>query len=134
MKLLYRTMNIYLILGLVAGVFYREFTKFNNFTGDTSLSTLHTHLLALGFLFFLILIGLNQVLHLSDQKYFKLFYGFYNLGFLGLVGTMTWRGIYQVKGLEFVGLSHIAGLTHAFLGLGLLFFSLNLKKAITEAK
>ena len=35
MKKLYTTARIYLILGLTAGVFYREFTKFNNFTGTT---------------------------------------------------------------------------------------------------
>lgn len=45
---------IYAIFALVSGVFYREFTKLNDFTGKTALSVTHLHLYALGMLFFLI--------------------------------------------------------------------------------
>ena len=45
---------IYAILGLASGVFYREFTKFHDFTGKTALSVTHVHFLTLGTLFFLI--------------------------------------------------------------------------------
>lgn len=53
MKKIINTAMIYLALGLAAGVFYREFTKWNGFTGKTTLGVVHTHLLVLGMLFFL---------------------------------------------------------------------------------
>lgn len=37
----------YLLAGLAGGVFFREFTKFNAFTGVTALGFLHVHLLVL---------------------------------------------------------------------------------------
>ena len=46
---------IYMIAALVAGVFYRELTKFNQFTGKTTLSVTHTHLFILGVFVFLLL-------------------------------------------------------------------------------
>jgi hypothetical protein len=47
-----------MILGVLSGLAYREFTKVKHFTGDTQLSVLHTHLLALRMLFFLIVLVL----------------------------------------------------------------------------
>ena len=41
-----RYMNVvllYAILAMIGGVFYREFTKFNGFTAQTTLSVVHTH-------------------------------------------------------------------------------------------
>lgn len=35
---------IYAIAAMVGGVFYREFTKWNGFTGMTALGKVHTHL------------------------------------------------------------------------------------------
>ena len=34
---------IYAIAAMAGGVFYREFTKFNNFTGVTALGKVHAH-------------------------------------------------------------------------------------------
>lgn len=59
MKKLFNLSFSYLILGLALGIFFREFTKFNTFTGITTLSAAHTHTLVLGFIFFLILIVLE---------------------------------------------------------------------------
>ncbi len=44
---------IYAVCALVAGVFYREFTKWNGFTGVTTLGKVHTHLFMLGMFLFL---------------------------------------------------------------------------------
>ena len=38
---------------MAGGVFYREFTKYNGFTGVTALGKVHTHLFLLGMLVFL---------------------------------------------------------------------------------
>ena len=45
---------IYAAAGFAGGVFYREFTKWNGFDGVTSLGKVHTHLLLLGMMFFLL--------------------------------------------------------------------------------
>ena len=49
MKSLYRAAIFYLVMGLGAGVFYREFTRANDFPEGhfTQLGVAHTHLLAL---------------------------------------------------------------------------------------
>lgn len=44
---------IYAVAAMVGGVFYREFTKFNEFTGVTALGKVHTHLFLLGMVLFL---------------------------------------------------------------------------------
>lgn len=40
-----KTSIYYAIFGLAAGVFYREFTKFNGLDGGTSLAFIHVHTL-----------------------------------------------------------------------------------------
>ena len=67
MKALYRAAIFYLAFGLIAGVFYREFTRANNFPeGEfTQLGVTHTHLLALGFMMFLIFLALEKVFTFS---------------------------------------------------------------------
>lgn len=80
MKKLINTSFVYFILAMIAGVFYREFTKFYNFTEKTTLSVVHTHLLTLGMFLFLILAALfKDNIKLSDNKKFKRFYIFYNI-------------------------------------------------------
>ena len=49
----------YAVIAMAFGVFFREFTKFNHFTGQTSLSFLHGHYFMLGMFFFWILLLLN---------------------------------------------------------------------------
>ncbi len=43
---------LYAVLAMASGVFYRELTKFNNFTAKTALSVVHTHYFLLGMVFF----------------------------------------------------------------------------------
>ena len=45
----------YAIAAMAGGVFYREFTKFNGYTGVTALGKVHTHLFLLGMLMFLVI-------------------------------------------------------------------------------
>lgn len=41
---------IYAVAAMAGGVFYREFTKYNAYTGVTALGKVHTHLFMLGML------------------------------------------------------------------------------------
>lgn len=121
-KKLYFTTFIYLVLGLAEGVFYREFTKMNNFDSYTTLKVTHGHILILGFLFFMILSLLATKVSFEELKGFNVWFWTYNVGLIFTVVTFIWRGVLQVKGLDFNGLNHIAGLGHAILGIALIWF------------
>ena len=51
---------VYAILAAAAGVFYREFTKYHGFAGQTALSVVHTHYFLLGMVFFLVLLAVEK--------------------------------------------------------------------------
>ncbi|MGL6105741.1 DUF2871 domain-containing protein [Romboutsia sp.] len=132
MQKLFKISSFYLLLGLIVGVFYREFTKFNNFTGTTSLGLVHTHTLVLGFMFFMIVLLLEKNFLISQIKNFKAWLITYNVGLIYLISVLIFRGILQVKGTDFAGLSHIAGLGHAILGVSLVWFTVIVNKAIKK--
>lgn len=133
MKIYFRLSALYAVLALIGGVFFREFTKFNKFTGTTSLSLIHTHAFVLGMFFFLILLLLNHQFQLTKSKKHKPFLIIYNAGLLLTYTMLCVRGIAQVldiplkKGIH-ATISGIAGIGHILLGVGLLFFFLILKE------
>lgn len=121
-KKLYYAAFTYLVLGLASGVFYREFTKMHNFDGYTTLKVTHSHILVLGFLFLMILSLIATRVNIEGLKGFNAWFCTYNVGLIFTVITFIWRGVLQVKGLDFKGLNHIAGLGHAILGVALIWF------------
>ena len=68
----YYAAHTYVIVGVLSGLFYREFTKAKDFTGDTQLALMHTHLLALGMLGFLIVLALDKQFRLSGTRLSRL--------------------------------------------------------------
>ncbi len=130
MKRLFWSALFYSIIGLLLGVFYREFTKMNEYNGTTMLTGLHVHSLVLGLLFFIILILLEHNFSITSCRSYNICYVIYNLGLIGTLATMTTRGIFQVLGQDMPGLNHIAGLFHMLLGVGIVWFVLLLKKRI----
>lgn len=121
----------YLALGLISGVFYREFTKMNNFEGKTVLGTLHTHTLVLGFVLFLIVLILVKTFQISEVKSFSKWIIFHNVALIYMLVALLVRGVLQVTGGDFTGLNHIAGLGHALLGVSLVWFIVIINKSIT---
>lgn len=132
MKKYYNTAFIYLVLGLGLGVFYREFTKMLGFEGQTVLRGLHTHVIVLGFIFFIIVLLLEKNFNINGLKQSKVWFIFYNISFVAVIVTMLVRGILEVKGLDMAGLSHMAGLAHALMGGALIWFMILLGKAIKD--
>ena len=128
MKRLFNLSFFYLILGLALGVFFREFTKLNDFSGATTLNVAHTHTLVLGFIFFLVIVILEKVFTISKIKYFNIWLITYNIGLLSLISTLVARGILEILNKDFAGLPHIAGTSHAILGLSLIRLMIILKK------
>ncbi len=134
MKKIINTSFIYAILAMISGVFYREFTKINDFVGKTTLSVVHTHLFMLGMVFFLVILLLaKQYKNIIDNKRFKAFYYVYNSGLVLTTVMFTWRGILQVlgnsvsKGLN-ASISGMAGIGHILLGVGIIIFFTILKQ------
>lgn len=129
-----KTSFYYAILGLIGGVFYREFTKFNGVNGGTSLAFIHVHTLILGMIFFLVLALFETKLHMSSFKEFKLFNISYNFGLLITIGVFLVRGITEVlesnisRGLD-KALSGIGGIGHIFLTVGLITMLIILNKS-----
>lgn len=71
---------IYTIATMTGGVFYREFTKYNNFTDVTALGKVHAHLFLLGMLAFLIVALFAGHYDLTKFKTFRVFFWTYNMG------------------------------------------------------
>lgn len=130
-----RCANLALVYAVVAmgfGVFYREFTKFSDFTGQTNLSFLHTHYFLLGMFFFLVLMLSEKAFSFSDQTTGKLL-AVYQIG-LNLTGLgFLLRGLTQVQGTELsrgldASISGIAGIGHILMGVCLVLLLLKIRK------
>lgn len=131
MRKVLHTAHIYMIIGVLSGLYYRELTKHNDFTGDTQLGVVHTHLLALGMLFFLIVLALEKLFTLTASKLFGWFFWIYNTGLALTVTMMTIRGSQTVLGVETpAALSHFAGGGHILLTVGLVLLFITLGKRI----
>lgn len=124
----------YALAAMVFGVFFREFTKFNHFTGKTSLSLMHTHYFLLGMVFFLLLMLLEKTFPFSHQKHVGKALIAYNIG-LNIAGIgFFMRGLTQVletelsKGLN-ASISGISGIGHILLGCSMIFLLLKIKKS-----
>lgn len=107
----------YAVIGLAAGVFYREYTKYSAFTGSTRLSLMHGHYLILGFLFFLLLLILEKQFAWSGSAGTRFVVIGYHAG-LNITGAgFLLRGINDVtavamsRGLD-ASLAGISGLGH----------------------
>lgn len=139
MKKIAKLSFFYSMFGLILGVFYREFTKFNGFTGRTVLGGLHTHVLVLGSLFFLIVLLLEKSFGLTQSKKFKKFMITYNTGLALTVVMMVVRGCVEVLGLAISNaidftISGLAGIGHIVLAEAFATFFLLLLKRINEAE
>lgn len=123
----------YAVLGLVFGMFYREYTKANDFDGVTQLAVMHTHLFALGMLVMLIVLALEKLFSLSKTKWFNLFYWHYNGGLLLTVAMMLVIGMREVAGQASTPmLAGIAGLGHIIISVALVFFFVALGKRLAN--
>lgn len=123
-------------VGLVAGIFYREFTKAHGFTGRTQLAFVHTHTLALGFSLTLVVLLLERAFTLSAHRAaFNTYLWAFNLGLALTVTMLVVHGILQVNGHATVSpaISGMAGLGHIGLSVGLIGLVIALFKSLPAA-
>ncbi len=122
---------VFLALGIIFGVFYREFSKAYGVVNTYSpLGLVHTHFLVLGVTFTLIIGLVNEKNGGRNEKLFKWAFNVYCAGVLGAGLMMTARGIidiliksdkivYELSDGANGALAGISGLFHAVLGVGL---------------
>ncbi|MEE1650167.1 DUF2871 domain-containing protein [Brachybacterium sp. J144] len=137
MMRLLNTALVHLVLGLASGLFYREYTKATDSLGvDTQISTLHTHLLVLGMIVFLVVLALDALLSLSGRRSFSVFFWTYNVGLLLTVAMQAVRGILTLDGQDpattSAAIPGIAGLGHMILTVGLVALFVALRAGVRE--
>lgn len=125
------TAILYAILAMVGGVFYREFTKWNGFTGRTALAAVHTHYFLLGTIFFLLLMLLEKGFAFSGPRTGRVL-AVYHAGLNLTVVMQLVRGVVQVLGLApargaDAAISGIAGIGHILLGVALVVLLLQIR-------
>lgn len=137
MNKLFYAAFIYMGLGVASGLFYREFTKAENFPAGeyTQLGLAHTHLLTLGFIVLLIVLALEKSFQLSTSKLFSWFFWTYNVGVVLTSAMLMWHGSLTVLGQESSAMiAGIAGLGHIFLTIGMVLFFLSLRHGMKQTK
>lgn len=127
---------LYAVFAMAGGVFYREFTKFNNFTAKTTLGVIHTHYFLLGMVFFLLLLLLEKSFSFTGSKTGRIL-AVYHIG-LNLTAVMLFvRGVLQVLEIALssgmnAAISGIAGIGHMLLGISLVLLLMQIKRSILE--
>lgn len=122
-----------MVAGVASGLFYREFTKLNDFPegASTQLGLVHTHLLVLGFVVLLIVLLLEKQFALSQSRLFGWFFWTYLAGLVLTSATMVWHGCLTVLGLESSKMiAGIAGLGHMLLTAGMVLLFVALRKRL----
>ena len=134
MKRYMNTALVYAVLAMAGGVFYREFTKFVGFTGETTLSVVHTHYFMLGMALFLLLLLLEKSFSFTTAKTGRVLI-VYHVG-LNLTAVMFLvRGVTQALGTALssgmdAAISGVAGIGHILLGVSLVLLLLQVKRAL----
>lgn len=129
---------LYAVLAMAGGVFYREFTKFNGFTGKTTLSVVHTHYFLLGMVFFLVLLLLEKSFSFTGAKTGRVL-AVYHVGLNLAAAMLVVRGVAQVlvptlsSGMS-AAISGVAGIGHILLGVSMVLLLVQVKRAVSAAK
>ena len=131
MKRLMNASIVYGVLGLIGGVFYREFTKFNGFTDFTTLSVVHTHYLMLEMVLFLLLVLFEKNFHFVDNKVLK-YLLFYHIGLNLTVVMLVIRGVVQVLSLDAL-IAVLFGIAHLILGISMVLVLISIRNCIKDS-
>lgn len=135
MKKLFYSAFAYTIIGLLSGLYYRELTKAQDFAGETQLAVVHTHLLVLGTLVFLLAMVLERSFGISRSKLFTWFFWLFSAGLVLTVGMLVVHGTMTVMGAEAgAAIAGIAGIGHILLTAGFVIFFLALRSVAFGVK
>ena len=135
MKRYMNTALLYAVFAMAGGVFYREFTKFNGFTGKTTLSVVHTHYFLLGMVFFLLLLLLEKNFSFTGAKTGRVLAA-YHIGPNLTAVMFVVRGLTQVlapalsRGMD-AAISGMAGIGHILLGVSMVLLLVQIRRSVT---
>ena len=135
MKRYMNTALLYAVFAMAGGVFYREFTKFNGFTGKTTLSVVHTHYFLLGMVFFLLLLLLEKNFSFTGAKTGRVLAA-YHIGLILTAVMFVVRGLTQVlapalsRGMD-AAISGMAGIGHILLGVSMVLLLVQIRRSVT---
>ena len=130
---------VYASLALAGGVFYREFTKYAEFTGKTNLAFIHTHYFMLGMFFFLALALLERAFTFSAQKASKGWVTVYHVGLNITTTCLFLRGLAQATEAVLSpalngALSGVSGIGHILLGSSIIALLILIRKSAIKAE
>lgn len=130
---------VYGVFAMMSGVFYREFTKWNGYTGKTTLAFTHLHLFVLGSVLFLLLALFSQITDLEQKKTFQYFLRMYNIALPFMIMMFFVRGIFQTLQIELSSgisamISGIAGLSHIMMAIAVVLLFTALQKSQCHLK
>ena len=124
------------ISAMVGGVFYREFTKLNAFTGKTTLSVVHTHYFLLGMVVFLLLLLLEKSFSFtgsgSRSRYWLVYHTGLNLTARDIRGAGRAPRCWDsplTSGMD-AAISGMAGIGHILLGISLVLLLLQIRRSL----
>ena len=129
---------VYAVLAMVGGVFYREFTKFNGFTGKTTLGVVHPHYFLLGMVFFLLLLLMEKNFGFTGPKTGRVLIA-YQVGLNLTTVMLVVRGVTQVLGTSLssgmtAAISGMAGIGHIILGVSLVVLLVQIRRSVAAAE
>lgn len=131
---LLNTSFLFAALGLASGLFYREWTKAFDFTGNSQLGLAHTHFLALGFIVTFLAFLAEKALGFSAAapRLSRWFFATWVAGVALTGGMMILKGALEVAGADVssAAYSGIAGLGHVLLTVGFVLLFLALRRAV----
>ena len=129
---------LYAVLAMAGGVFYREFTRFHDFTAKTALGVVHTHYFLLGMVLFLLLLVVEKSFAFTGPGTGRILLA-YQIG-LNLTALMlAVRGVTQVleaplsSGMS-AAISGVAGIGHILLGISLVLLLLQVRRSVSAAR
>lgn len=93
---LYRSAVAWTGVGLIGGLAYRELTRSHEFADRTQLAFVHTHALALGTTFLLLLLALTAALGLDADRRFRIGVLVWNIGLGITTASLAVKGTLQV--------------------------------------
>ena len=132
---LYRAAATWTAVGLALGLFYREFTKANDFTGYAQLAVTHTHALTLGTIVMLVLLALAVALPLANRQ-FRWGLVVWQVSLVLTVGMQAVKGCLQVLGNDAAdspAIAGVSGLGHIGLTVAFVLIFLGIRKALPQA-
>lgn len=129
---------MYAIFAMAGGVFYREFTKYKEFSDKTTLSVVHTHYFLLGMVFFLLLLVLEKSFSFTGTKTGRVL-AVYHIGLNLTVLMLIVRGLVQVliptvSSVVSAAISGVAGIGHILMGVSMVLLLLQIRRGVLAEK